>query len=90
MGGMMGPMGGMMNWSGPWWGWLMMLIFWGLLLAGLVGLVRLLWPPSRAGGAGAEPHRDEAIEALRQRYARGEISREEFIRMEEDLRRSRE
>lgn len=84
---MMGPMGGMMGWSGPWWGWLMMLLFWILLLAVPIGLVRLLWPPSRAGGAGSEPRVDEAIETLRQRYARGEISREEFIRMEEDLRR---
>lgn len=91
---MMGPMGGMMGWSGPWWGWLAMLLFWIVLLAVPIALVRLLWPPSARGGAGsgAGPgsSRDEALEHLRQRYARGEIGREEFLRMRDDLRDHRE
>lgn len=93
--GMMGPMGGMMGgWSGPWWGWLMMLLFWGVLVAVPIALVRLLWPPAGRGGAGtgAGPgsSRDEALETLRQRYARGEIGREEFLRIRDDLRDRRE
>ena len=47
---------------------LMMLVFWGLVIAGLVLGVR--WLASQGRGAGG---RDEALEILRQRYARSEI-----------------
>ena len=33
-----------------------------------------------------EPRRDNALEILKQRYARGEIGREEFDRIKDDLR----
>jgi putative membrane protein len=51
---------------------LMMLVFWGLVIAGLVLGVRWLAGQGRAG------ERDEALQILRQRYARGEIDKEEF------------
>lgn len=83
-----------MGWSGPWWGWLVMLLFWVVLLAVPIALVRLLWPPAGRGAPGAGPAsgglRDEALETLRERYARGEIGREEFLRMRDDLSRKRE
>jgi putative membrane protein len=44
---------------------LMMLVFWGLIIAGLVLGVRWLAAQGRGDG------RDEALEILRQRYARG-------------------
>ncbi len=50
----------------------MMLVFWGLVIAGLVLGVRYLAAHGRTGG------RDEALEILRQRYARGDIDKEEF------------
>ena len=58
---------------------LLMLVFWGLVIAGLV--IGLRWlvgqrPPS---------HRDEAHEILRQRYARGEIDKQEFETRKRDL-----
>ena len=57
---------------------LMMLVFWGLVIAGLV--VGLRWL------LGQRPaHRDEAYEILRQRYARGEIDRQEFESRKRDL-----
>jgi putative membrane protein len=57
---------------------LMMLVFWGLVIAGLV--VGLRWL------IGQRPaHRDEALEILRQRYARGEIDRQEFEARRRDL-----
>jgi putative membrane protein len=51
---------------------LMMLVFWGLVIAGLV--VGLRW----LIGQGRPASRDEALEILRQRYARGEIDKQEF------------
>jgi putative membrane protein len=56
---------------------LTMLIFWGALIIGVVALVRWL----SAGGARS----DRALEILRERYARGEIDREEFEARKRDL-----
>lgn len=60
---------------------LMMLVFWGLVIAGLVLGVR--WLAGQARGSG----RDEALEILRQRYARGEIDKQEFETRKRDLGR---
>ena len=57
----------------------MMLVFWGLVIAGLVLGVR--WLAGQRRGA----PRDEALEILRQRYARGEIGKEEFETRKRDL-----
>jgi putative membrane protein len=70
-----------------WWAWgaggvvmmLMMLVFWGLTIAGIVLAIRWLVRQ----GSGARP--DPALEILRQRYARGEINREEFEARKRDL-----
>ena len=58
---------------------LMMLMFWGLVIAGLV--VGLRW----LVGQGRPSQRDEAWEILRQRYARGEIDKQEFETRKRDL-----
>lgn len=87
----MGP--GMMFWGwGPGVGWpamaLMMLgglLFWIAVILGFVLLVRALLAP---GGGAAAPTEPDALELARRRYARGEISREEFERIVADLRRS--
>jgi putative membrane protein len=58
---------------------LMMVVFWALVIAAVViGLRWLL-------GQGGPPRRDEALEILRQRYARGEIDRQEFEARRRDL-----
>jgi putative membrane protein len=57
----------------------LMLAFWGLVIAGLV--VGLRW----LVGQGHPARRDEALEILRQRYARGDISKEEFEARKRDL-----
>src|SRR5262249_36835507 len=58
---------------------LMMLVFWGLVIAGLIVSLRWLIGQGRSGG------RDEAFEILRQRYARGEIDKQEFEARKRDL-----
>jgi putative membrane protein len=58
---------------------LMMVVFWGVIIAGIVLGIRWL----SAQGGGSSP--DRALEILRQRYARGEIDREEFEARRRDL-----
>ncbi len=57
----------------------MMFAFWALVIAGIVLAVRWL---ARQGGGGRP---DRALEILRERYARGEINREEFESRRRDL-----
>jgi putative membrane protein len=72
--------GHMWGWGGSWW-WLVMpigmIIFWG----GVIGLIA--WAIRRftegRGGGG------NAIDIARERYAKGEISREEFGQIRRDL-----
>lgn len=60
---------------------LMMLVFWGLIIAGMVIGLRWLIGQGRVSG------RDEAMDILRQRYAKGEIDKQEFDARARDLRR---
>jgi putative membrane protein len=71
-----------MGWMGGVWGigmMFMMLFFWILVIAGLVIGIRWLL------NQGKEGRSDSALEILRQRYARGEINKEEFETKKKDL-----
>ncbi len=61
-------------------GWLFMLIFWVLVILGVAHIVRLI-----AGGGRKGEKEETAIDILKKRYAKGEISKEEFDRMRDDL-----
>ena len=78
--GMMGP--GMMGGFG--WGWFMpifMILFWGLVIWGVVALVRGL-----SGSRNTDsPKADSALEVLKRRYAGGEINKEEYEEKKKDL-----
>lgn len=68
------------------WGWgcmgLGMLLFWALLIAGIVMLLRC----SRgAGHFGRRGREKSALDIVKERYARGEIEREEFEQKKRDL-----
>lgn len=79
--GMMGP--SMMGGIGFWWFMpVLIIVFWGLVIWGLVTLVRFLVSPTGHTGA---IRSSSAIEILRDRYARGEISKEEFEDKKKDL-----
>jgi putative membrane protein len=56
-----------------------MLLFWALVIVGVVLGIR--WLISQ----GKESRSDSALEILRQRYARGEINKEEFEARKKDL-----
>ena len=59
-----------------------MLLFWGLLVAAIVLLVKYTW-----GSSAFPEHKQEksALDILKERYARGEIEREEFEQKRRDL-----
>ena len=69
---------------GPW-GWVVMILFWGLLILGGVWLIR----SALSGWANNPPHRPDtgqnAREILDRRYAHGEIDRNEYEIMKKDL-----
>ena len=54
-----------------------------LLVVGLIAGIR--WLTKGIGTSGAEPPPDRALAILRERYARGEINRDEFERLRRDV-----
>ena len=76
-GTMDGPMGG---WGGFWWPFMLVpLLLWGVLLSLLVWFAVRLFSRGR-GDARPGATRDSAEEILRERFARGDISAEEYQR----------
>ena len=78
----MSCMGGAMSWMSGAWGigmMLILLVFWVAAIAGIVVVARWLIGPRSASGS------DSALEIVRQRYARGEINREDFEARKHDL-----
>lgn len=73
------PMHDWMWWWGPW-HMLMPLLFLGLTVAGIILLVRKLWPEDAPRLRGSR-----ALDLLDERYAKGEIDREEYQRRKQDL-----
>ena len=69
------------------WGWfgpfhfVVPLLFWGLIIAAIIFVAR------RAVWSDASPvgHRRAGLEVLEQRYARGEINREEYLQKKADI-----
>lgn len=62
--------------------WLWMIIwvgFWALVVAGLVIIIRAFLTERKA------PVEKKAIDYLNERYAKGEISREEYLQKREDI-----
>lgn len=67
-------------------GWMFMILFWVLVLAGVIALVRWLFVgASRPGRNMSSPVQRTPTDILRERYARGEIDREEFMQRLEDV-----
>ena len=69
------------GWGGMWFGWLMMIGFTVAVIVFIVWLVKLSAPATtpRADERGAERTTPNALDILQTRYARGEISKEEYL-----------
>lgn len=78
----------MWDWGmgGGWWGgmivmMILMVIFWGGIIWLIVwGIMRLT-----RGGRGVDGEKSSALDIARERYARGEITREQFEQLKKDL-----
>jgi putative membrane protein len=79
--------GDMMGWGGGWgWSWfglIHMVLWWFLIILGIVVLAKWLFGGSGAGRGSPE---QRALEILAERYARGEIDKKEFEEKKRDLR----
>lgn len=76
-----------MHWSGftgmgfGGFGWIFMVLFWVLIIAGIVYLVKLIFSGNSPSGL-----KESAEDIVKKRYAQGEISKEEFEEKLRDLR----
>lgn len=61
-------------------GWFMVIAFWVLVILGIVLFIKFVFKSGRHVDS-----EDSALDILRKRYARGEIDREEFHRIEDDI-----
>lgn len=75
---------GMMGWGGGW-GWfgLMHILWWLLVILGIVALVR--WTAGVGPRQAGPREEDRSLAILRERYARGEINKTEFEDRKRDL-----
>ena len=61
-------------------GWLFIVIFMIFIVLGIIHLVNLI-----SGSSGRETHGESPLHILKRRYAKGEITREEFKRMKDEI-----
>jgi putative membrane protein len=74
---MMDGMGMMMGWGVA--GFVLVLLLVVLVIVVIVAGLRWIWLRD-------EPRRDNALDILKKRYAKGEIGKQEFERVKDDLR----
>jgi putative membrane protein len=77
----------MMGWHGPmwWWGWPFSGVLHFLVIIAVIVAVIAFARSSGRGQNFFPPQRLSALDALNQRYARGEIGREEYLQKRGDI-----
>ena len=81
-----------MHWDYGWgmgWGmglgWMFMIFLWVLFILGIIYFIRLLIAGAKKNASG-----DTALDILKKRYAKGEITKEEFDKIKNDLKAARD
>ncbi len=80
--------GNIMGGFGFGFGWIFMLVFWGLIIWAVFVLVRRISGQDYYCGNDSGKHgrkENSALDILKERYAKGEISKGEFDRIKKDL-----
>ena len=58
-------------------GWVFMIVFWVFVILGVIFLIRII--------SGSAKKEETALDILKKRYARGDINKEAYDRMRDDL-----
>ena len=75
------------DWGMGWFGMIFMLLFWVLVIVGIVFLIR--WLVQSTGSRSSSDARtgSQAMDILKERYAKGEINKAEFESMKKEIHR---
>lgn len=74
------------DWNNWWWGMGLMVLFMAVFWGGIIALVAwLIVRLTRREPTGGNPERHTPLDTARERYAKGEITKEQFEQIKKDL-----